>query len=350
MNAQVTFTPLQDLDGIITPSGLHFVRDHAGTPYIDPKRYKLLVHGLVARPMTFTLADLKRYPPVSRFHFVECSGNSGAGQIAPVKEVTAQSLHGLTSTSEWVGVPLATIFREVGPARQSTWALFESQDAAVMTRSIPMEKLWSDAMLAYGQNGEAIRPDQGYPVRLLLPGFEGNAQVKWVRRIEISDRPFMTREETSKYTDPVCEDGDCYARQFTFEMDAKSLITWPSGQQTVPGPGFWEIRGIAWSGRGFIEKVEVSTDGGKTWGLAKLEQPVLPICHTRFRYPWVWDGKEALVVSRATDSTGYIQPTREELIKARGEVKGPTLTFAYHANYLQPWRVAAGGKVTNGLV
>lgn len=346
--AQVSFTPLQDLDGIITPSDLHFERHHAGIPYIDPKRYKLLVHGMVDRPMVFSLADLKRYPSVSRFYFIECSGNSGAGFIRPLKKQTAY-IHGLTSTSEWVGVPLATIFKEVGSAKQSKWSLFESQDAAVMTRSIPMEKLWDDALLAYGQNGEAIRPEQGYPVRLILPGYEGNAHVKWVRRIEIGDRPWQQREETSQYTDPVCEDGDCYARQFTFEMDAKSLITWPSGGQTVPGAGFWEIRGIAWSGRGFIEKVEVSTDGGKIWGLAKLELPVLPICHARFRYPWVWDGKETVIISRATDSTGHIQPTRDELIKTRGLVQGPGLTFAYHANYLQSWRVGADGKVTNGL-
>ncbi len=345
-----SFTPLQDLDGMITPSGLHYERHHNGVPQIDPRRYKLLVHGMVDRPMAFTLDDIKRYPAVSRIYFLECSGNSGAGFVDPKPADTAQSVHGLTSTSELVGVLMSTILREVRPAKGATWALFESYDAAVMTRSIPMEKLWNDAMLAYVQNGEAIRPEQGYPVRSILPGYEGNSQVKWVRRIEISDQPWQSREETSKYTDPVCPpDDDCHARQFTFLMDAKSVITWPSGGQTVSGPGTWEIKGIAWSGRGFIDKVEVSTDGGKTWDLAKLEQPVLPMAHTRFRFLWNWDGSPAIIVSRATDSTGYIQPARQELIDLRGLVRGPTLQSAYHANYTQPWKVSGDGKVTNGL-
>lgn len=345
-----SFTPLQGLDGMITPSGLHFERHHNGVPQIDPQRYKLIVHGMVERPMVFTLDDLKRYPAVSRIYFLECSGNSGSGFVEPKAADTAQSVHGLTSTSEWVGVLMSTILREVKPAKGAAWALYESHDAASMTRSIPMEKLWNDAMLAYVQNGEAIRPEQGYPVRSLLPGFEGNSQVKWLRRIEISDQPWQTREETSKYTDPVCPpDEECHARQFTFLMDAKSVITWPSGGQTVPGPGIWEIKGIAWSGRGFIEKVEVSTDGGNTWDLAKLEQPVLHMAHTRFRFLWNWDGGPAMIMSRATDSTGYIQPTRQELIDIRGLITGPTMGSAYHANYIQAWRVASTGRVTNGL-
>ena len=346
-----SLTPLQDLDGMITPSGLHFERHHNGVPQINPHRYKLLVHGMVARPMVFTLDDLKRFPAVSRIYFVECSGNSGSGFVAPRAADTAQSVHGLTSTSEWVGVLMSTILKEVGPSKEAAWALYESHDAAVMTRSIPMEKLWKDAMLAYVQNGEAIRPEQGYPVRSILPGWEGNSQVKWVRRIEFSDQPWHTREETSKYTDPVCPPGDeCHARQFTFLMDAKSVITWPSGGMTIPGRGIWEIKGIAWSGRGFIETVEVSTDGGRSWALAKLEQPVLPIAHTRFRFLWEWDGSPTTIMSRATDSTGYIQPSRQELIDLRGFVRGPTLEFSYHANYMQPWRVDNQGNVTNGLV
>ncbi|MBI2906808.1 MAG: sulfite dehydrogenase [Chloroflexi bacterium] len=347
-----SFTPLQHLNGIITPSGLHFERHHNGVPQVDPARYKLLVHGMVAKPMVFTLGDLKRYPAFSRIQFVECSGNSGSGLVNPVATVTAQSVHGLTSTSEWVGVLVSTILREVKPDRNASWALCESMDAAVMTRSIPMEKMWEDAMLAYGQNGEAVRPEQGYPARLLLPGYEGNANVKWVRRIKIGDKPFETREETSKYSDPVCppDEGECYSRQFTFLMDCKSLITWPSGGQTVPSAGIWEIHGLAWSGRGHIQLVEVSVDGGNNWHPAKLEQPVLPLCHTRFRYLWKWDGREALIMSRATDSSGAVQPTRQQLIDLRGLVRGPDLGFAYHANYIQPWRVAADGKVTNGLV
>lgn len=347
-----SFTPLQDLNGIITPSGLHFERDHNGVPQIDPGKYRLLVHGMVEKPMIFTLNDLKRYPATSRIQFLECSGNSGTGFVKPLKDDTAQRVHGLTSTSEWVGVLVSTIFREVKANIHATWALCESMDAAMMDRSIPMEKMWNDAMLAYVQNGEAVRPQQGYPVRLLLPGFEGNANTKWIRRIKVADHPFETREETSTYTDPVCPPGEgaCDARQFTFPMDAKSVITWPSGGQIVPSPGMWEIHGIAWSGRGAVQLVEVSTDGGDNWAPAKLEQPVLPYTHVRFRYLWNWSGKETLILSRCTDSTGYVQPTRQQLIDLRGLVSGPSLTFAYHSNFIQPWRIGTDGKVTNGLV
>ena len=196
-------TPHQDLYGTITPADLHFERHHGGVPEIDPKSYSLLIHGMVERPMVFTLADLKRFPATSRVHFLECSGNFG-GRGANV-EITPQQLAGLTSTSEWTGVPLATLFREVGASPKATWFLAEGQDAAVLTRSVPVSKAYEDALIAYGQNGEAIRPEQGYPARLFLPGWEGNASVKWLRRIELSDRPFMTREETSKYTDPMAD-------------------------------------------------------------------------------------------------------------------------------------------------
>ena len=333
-------TPLQDLRGIITPADLHFERHHAGIPAIDPERYELLIHGMVDRPMTFSLSDLKRYPATSQLCFVECSGNGGAAyRTNAAREVTPQQIDGLTSTSEWTGVPLSTLLREVGAHEDATWLLAEGGDAAVMGRSVPMEKAWDDAMIGYGQNGEAIRPEQGYPARLVLPGWEGNAQVKWIRRIEISDQPFMTRDETSKYTDPLA---DGTARQFSLVMDAKSTITFPSYPNVLPETGWWEIRGLAWSGRGKITQVDVSTDGGDTWEPAELQEPVLSKCHTRFRHLWNWDGGEALLMSRAVDETGYVQPALKTLIDARGE------GTSYHYNSIRPWKVESDGRVFFG--
>jgi sulfane dehydrogenase subunit SoxC len=327
-------TPHQDLYGTITPSDLHFERHHGGVPEIDPKNYSLLVHGMVERPTIFTLADLKRFPAVSRVHFLECSGNFGGRGTAT--ELTPQQIAGLTSTSEWTGVALATIFREVGVRPQAKWFLAEGGDAALLTRSIPVSKAFDDALVAYGQNGEAIRPEQGYPARLFLPGWEGNSNVKWLRRIELSDRPFMTREETSKYTEPMA---DGTARMFSFLMDARSLITYPSYPVTLTR-GWVEINGIAWTGSGKITRVDVSTDGGATWTAAKLQEPVLSKAHTRFRHLWNWSGGEAVIMSRAVDETGYTQPTRETLIRSRG-VSG----VGYHINPVTGWRVRQDGTV-----
>ena len=330
-------TPIEELQGIITPADLHFERHHAGVPAIDPERYELLIHGMVDRPMTFTLDDLKRFPSESRICFVECSGNGGAAYNRNANpERSPSQIDGLFSTSEWTGVPLATLLREVGVSRGASWVLAEGGDAAVMSRSIPLEKALDDAMIAYGQNGEAIRPAQGYPARLLLPGWEGNAQVKWIRRLEVSDRPSMTREETSKYTDPL---GDGTARQFSFVMDAKSTITFPAYPYVLPERGWWEIRGLAWSGRGRITRVEVSTDGGRTWAPAQLQEPILSKCTTRFRHVWNWDGGEALLMSRAIDETGYVQPDLETQMAARGE------GTSYHYNSIRPWRVEPDGRV-----
>jgi sulfane dehydrogenase subunit SoxC len=271
--------------------------------------------------------------------FLECSGNSGAGWATGPPTGTAQTLHGLTSTSDWSGVLVSTLMKEVGVQSGASWVLAEGEDAAVMTRSVPIEKLLDDAFIAYGQNGEALRPEQGYPARLLLPGWEGNISIKWLRRLKFGDQPFETREETSKYTDPM-PDGS--ARQFTFAMEAKSTITWPTPRiRVMPAQGPWEVRGIAWSGRGRITRVEVSADGGKTWGDARLVDPVLPIAHTRFLFPWTWNGTDAVLVSRATDETGYVQPTRDELVNARGTGS------IYHYNGQQNWRVAADGTITN---
>lgn len=332
-----TMTPLAAGMGIVTPSGLHFERHHAGTPTIDPAKHKLLVHGMVERPMTFSMEQLRQFPSTSRFYFIECSGNGLTEWSKPTLK-TVQGTHGLTSTSEWTGVQLSTILSEVGLKDGAKWILAEGADGAVMTRSITLDKALSDAMLAYGQNGEAIRPEQGHPLRLLLPGWEGNTHIKWLRRLEVSDKPFMTREETSKYTDPL-PDGE--ARKFSFVMEAKSVITFPSGDMKLPGAGFYEITGIAWSGRGRIDRVEISTDGGKTWFPADLQAPVLPICHTRFRFPWRWDGKPAVLQSRCIDETGYVQPTLEQLVAVRGTGS------VYHLNAIQSWQVAADGSVTN---
>jgi sulfane dehydrogenase subunit SoxC len=319
------------LYGTITPSDLHFERHHSGVPTIDPGTYQLLVHGMVERPTVFTLNDLKRLPSVSRICFLECSGNLGRQS----DKIRPQEVCGLTSQSEWSGVLLSTLLREVGAQSSAKWFLAEGQDAAVMTRSIPIEKANEDAMIAYGQNGEALRPEQGYPVRLLLPGFEGNSSVKWLRRIELGDQAFMTREETSKYTDPLA---DGTARQFSFVMDARSIITAPVYPQKIE-PGWMEIRGIAWSGRGKIQRVEVSTDNGKTWTNATLQEPVLSRAHTRFRQMWKWDGAPTSILSKAVDETGYAQPDWAALQEVRGR------RTRYHQNPITGWKVGADGQV-----
>ncbi|MEE2792264.1 MAG: sulfite dehydrogenase [Acidobacteriota bacterium] len=328
-------TPLQDLSGTLTPADLHFERHHAGVPEIDPDRYELLIHGMVERPTVFSLADLRRFPATSRICFLECSGNLRRG--AP--ETLPQMVCGLTSQTEWTGVKLSTLLNEVGANRDATWFLAEGQDAAVMTRSIPMFKAFDDAMIVYAQNGDALMPGNGFPARLLLPGWEGNASVKWLRRIELASQPFMTREETSKYTDPL-GDGST-VRQFSFVMDARSIITDPAYPRVIE-PGWHEIRGLAWSGRGRITQVEVSTDGGVTWQAAELQAPVLPKAHVRFRTPWNWTGAATEILSRATDETGYVQPTWEVLRAARGP------RTRYHQNPITSWTIGENGQVLFG--
>ncbi len=331
-------TPLQKLFGIVTPNGLHFERHHAGVPAIDPDAHRLMIHGDVTRPMIFTMDDIFRFPSVSRFHFIECAGNTpfNGGEVG----WTAQDTHGLLSCAEWTGVPVATLLAEVGVKPGSQWALAEGADGAAMTRSIPLSKLREDAILAYAQNGERLRPEQGYPLRLVAPGFEGNMNIKWLRRLKIGDQPFETREETSRYTE-LLPSG--LARQFDFVMQVKSVITAPSGGQALRGPGFYEISGLAWSGRGRVTRVEVSADGGSTWRPATLQKPVFSRCLTRFRAPWTWEGGVAELQSRATDETGEVQPTRAALIAA----VGPNAT--YHFNGIQAWRVAPDGAVTNAV-
>ena len=335
-----SFTPLQELHGTITPSSLHFERHHAGVPDIDPAQHQLLIHGLVDRPLVFNLAELKRFPSVSRTCFLECSGNGG-GERVDATGKSVQDTHGLTSCSEWTGVPLRTLLREVGVKAGASWVLAEGSDGAMMTRSLPLEKCLDEvdgAIVAYGQNGEMLRPEQGYPLRLLVPGWEGNINIKWLRRLKLIDQPYQTREETSKYTD-LLPDGT--ARQFSFVMEAKSVITFPSGTQQLPEPGYYEIRGLAWSGRGRITRVEVSVDNGKTWTEAELQQPVLSMSHTRFRLAWRWTGQETIVASRCFDETGAGQPTRDAWQQQRG------VHSQYHYNAIQRWRITANGQVEN---
>jgi sulfane dehydrogenase subunit SoxC len=236
-------------------------------------------------------------------------------------------------------VLLSTLLRESAVRPQGTWILAEGADAVQMARSLPIAKAMADVLLAFAQNGEALRPEQGYPLRLVAPGWEGNVSVKWLRRIEVLDQPAMTRWETAKYTD-LMPDGT--ARQFTFTMDAKSVITHPSGGDALLRPGPYEITGLAWSGRGAIRRVDVTTDGGRTWTRAELQPPVLPRAHTRFRTSWIWSGGDALLASRCEDDTGYVQPARPALVAERG------LNAGYHQNAIQLWKVGADGQVTNG--
>lgn len=326
-------TPLQALHGTITPADLHFERHHAGIPVIDPDQHELLIHGMVEKALKFSLADLQRFPSVTRICFLECSGNLFT---AATERSTPQLVCGLTSQSEWTGVPLKTVLAEVGIKSKASWFLAEGGDAALMTRSIPIEKAMDDAFIAYAQNGEALRPEQGFPFRLLLPGWEGNTNIKWLRRLELSDQPFMTREETSKYTDPL-KNGT--ARQFSVTMDARSVITSPTYPAVIE-KGWQEVRGLAWSGRGKIVRVEVSTDGGRHWQPAHLQGPVLAKAHTRFTFPWKWVGGGAELMSRAEDETGYIQPSRQQLLTSRGPGSVP-----YHLNPILSWLVQSDGHV-----
>jgi sulfane dehydrogenase subunit SoxC len=329
-------TPLESLEGMITPSGLHFERHHNGVPDIDPALHQLLVHGMVKRPLIFTVDALLRYPMVSRIHFLECSGNSQLLYQPAPPNLTAGQTHGLVSCSEWTGVPLRLLLEEAGVDRSAQWILAEGADAAAMSRSIPMAKAMDDAILALFQNGERLRPENGYPVRLFLPGWEGNMSVKWLRRLKIVSAPIMTKDETSRYTDLQ---GDGKSLMFTYPMEVKSVITHPSHGMTLRGAGLHQISGIAWSGNGTIKKVDVSTDGGRTWMDAPLAAPVLPRALTRFRLPWKWEGAAAVLKSRATDDSGAVQPEREKFIAEHGN------NAVFHFNGIQAWSVASSGEV-----
>jgi sulfane dehydrogenase subunit SoxC len=333
-----SFTPLQDLNGTITPNGLHFERHHNGVPDIDPSQHRLLIHGLVKRPLFFSYEALLRYPMKSRICFIECGGNSFRNTLAEPPQMTCGMIHGLVSCSEWSGVPLATLLDETGLDPKAAWLLAEGADSASMSRSVPLEKALDDALIALFQNGEAIRPEQGFPMRLLLPGWLGNMNVKWLRRLALTDGPTQTRDETSHYTD-LMPSGK--ARQFTFVMGVKSVITHPSGGMKMQGKGFYEVSGLAWSGAGQIVKVEVSADGGTSWAEAALQDPVLPQCLTRFRAPWDWNGGPALLQSRATDDKGRVQETHKDWAAHYSTAN------RYHCNAIQTWSVTPEGAIHN---
>ncbi|MGC1778552.1 MAG: sulfite dehydrogenase, partial [Xanthobacteraceae bacterium] len=333
--SSVSFTPLQSLNGIITPNGLFFERYHAGRADVDPRQHRLLIHGMVERPLILTMDDIMRFPSVSRIHFIECPANGGM-EWREAQLNSLQFIHGMLSCAEWTGVKLSTLLDEVGLKPEAKWVMVEGADAARMNRSLPLDKCLDDCLVVYGQNGEALRPEQGYPLRLLVPGWEGNVSVKWLRRIKVGDEPWFSREETSKYTELMA---DGKARGFTWVNEAKSVITYPCPEKPVVAAGLYEIKGLAWTGRGKVKAVDVSFDGGVNWHSAQLQEPVLSKALTRFTIPWRWDGQPALLESRVVDETGYVQPTIAQLRKVRGS------NPIYHNNSIQTWQVQPDGKV-----
>ena len=337
--AGVAMTPLEDLEGTITPNGLHFERSHNGVPAIDPLRHELLIHGEVERKLLFTPGDLQRYPMVTRVLFIECAGNSffNSNAFPLAVDESCGMIHGLVSTAEWTGVPLSLLLGDARPRRGARWLIAEGADANAMSRSLPLEKALDDVLVALYQNGERIRPEQGYPMRLVVPGWEGNLNVKWLRRLKVVEEPVHARDETSKYSD-LRPDGK--ALQFTFPMDVKSVITRPSGGQRLV-PGFQHVSGLAWSGHGAVRRVEVSADGGTSWQQAALDGRPPLLAPVRFRMNWTWDGAPATLLSRATDQAGHRQETRAEWSAryAHGQL--------YHCNAIQSWRIEADGSVTN---
>ena len=367
-------TPLQDSTGIITPSSLHFMTARGSRlPDIDPREHRLMIHGMVDRPLVFTMEELKRLPSVSRIHFIECAGNSGVSHYkAMVKALAAanspaltqsthviQQVHGRVSTSEWTGVLLSVLLKEAGVQKNASWMVAEGADANRHAKSIPLEKGMDDVIVAYSQNGEAVRPEQGYPLRLVVPGWEGVSNVKYLRSIKITDKPYYLKVETANYTN-LTPDGK--ASWYEFQVGPKSLITYPSDAHQLQGRGLYEISGLAWSGRGAISRVEVSTNGGRTWTDAKLQQPVFRKAFTRFRLPWDWEGEETLIQSRCTNEYGDIQPTRKELAKLWGDKREPRVAgsdvenfwetapiYEFFSNPIQPWRVARDGSVQDAL-
>lgn len=334
--AGTTFAPLQRFSGTLTPTDLQFQRHHGGIAQVDPRTYRLLLHGLVERPLQFSLDELRRFPSVSRVHFVECAGNGRKAYRAPAPDLLPQNIDGQLNNVEWTGVELGRVLAEAGVKPEADWLLVEGGDASVMTRSLPMKKALDDCLLAWASNGEALRPAHGYPLRLVVPGYEANLFIKWIRRIEAKIGPSMTRDETADYTDPLPGDK---ARQFSFVMDAKSIILSPSHPMQLT-PGFWPISGLAWSGRGKVARVDVSTDGGKTWHEAALQGANTGKAAVRFEHLWTWDGAPTTLMSRCIDETGYVQPTYAEFVAVRG--KGTD----YHFNPIRSWRVAADGAVT----
>lgn len=338
--SSINFTPLHELDGIITPNGLCFERHHGGVAVIRPEDHRLMIHGLVDTPLVFTMQELMRFPRENRAYFLECAANSGM-EWRGAQLNGCQFTHGMVHCVMYTGVPLKLLLQEAGIKPEGKWLLAEGADASAMTRSIPIEKALDDCLVAFKMNGEALRPEQGYPVRLCVPGWEGNMWVKWLRRLEIGDQPWAQREETSKYTDLLA---DGTARMHTWEMDVKSVITIPSPQAPIThGKGRTVLTGLAWSGRGqgLITRVDVSIDGGKNWQAARLDGLSLPKALHRFYYDFDWDGSELLLQSRAIDSEGLVQPTKNELRAARGA------NSIYHNNGIQTWWIRKDGTAEN---
>ena len=334
-------TPLQDQLGIITPSSLFYVATHRGSyvPEIDPQGHRLMIHGMVERPLTFTMEELKRLPYVSRIHFVECQGNR-----ARASHTTVQDTHGLTSCAEWTGVPLSLLLKETGLLKDASWIVAEGAEEVQGASSIPLAKALDDCIVVYGMTGEPLRPQQGFPLRLLVPGFEGIYQIKYLRRIKVVDRFYMTYDDYGHIT------ADPTAAALTLQIGPKSVITFPSGGQQLPGRGFYEISGLAWSGGGAVRRVEISTNGGRNWKDAELRTASHPMAHTRFGFHWNWDGTESVLMSRCTDELGTAQPTSAQVATYFKKPLDSNYRAPGSDNTIQPWRVASDGSVHNALV
>lgn len=353
LTSTVSFTPMQDLHGIITPSGLHFERFHAGYVDVNPDTHMLVIHGLVDRPLKLTMQEIKRLPSHTAIHFLECPAN-GALEWRGVQVESAQYTHGMCSCSEFTGVKLSTLMEMVGVKPEATWFYTEGADGSGLQRSVPLpgakdqfgkdlpeydqNEIYKDIMIAYAQNGEALRPENGYPLRLVVPGCEANMSIKYLRRMKFTNKPLVTYQETRHYTDQL-KDGT--VRQFSHINEANSVITYPSPDHPIEERGYREIRGLAWSGRGKVAHVDISTDGGKTWKEAKLQTPVLNKSFTRFTFDWEFEGVTTVIMSRATDETGFVQPTISQLIEARGD------NGIYHKNAIQAWEVKPNGEIRN---
>jgi sulfane dehydrogenase subunit SoxC len=335
--SSVAFTPLQGLFGIITPNGLHFERHHQGWHDIDPAQHRLMLNGMVRAPRVYTMDDLMRLPSVSRMHFIECGANTGM-EWGNVAVPTVQYTHGMLSCCEFTGVPLSVLLEDCGAdLKRGKYLLAEGGDGSSMTRTIPLA-MADEIIVAWAMNGEMLRPENGYPLRLVVPGVQGVSWVKWLRRLEVGDQPWNTKDETVHYVDMM---PNGIHRQYTSIQECKSVITTPSGGQTLIGKGFYNISGLAWSGRGKIKRVDVSVDGGRNWRSARLEGPILSKCLTRFNMDWTWDGSPAILQSRAIDETGYVQPRIAELRAVRGS------RSIYHNNAIQSWRISQDGGVDN---
>ena len=334
-------TPIQDQVGVITPSSLHYIATHLGSfvPDIDPAEHRLMIHGLVDRPLTFTMADLRRLPSVTRLHFIECIGNGGKPGLK-----TVQQSHGLTSCSEWTGVPLSLLLKEAGVKGNASWIVAEGAEEVKGASSIPLAKAMDDCLVCYAQNGEPVRPQQGFPLRLVVPGFEGIFQTKYLRRVKVVDRYYMT------FNDYGHIQKDAKVSALTNRIGPKSVILTPSGGQQLTDRGFYQIAGLAWSGSGAIRRVEVSTDGGATWKDAEIQGTAYRMAHTRFVMPWTWDGKACELQSRCTDDQGQIQPSRAQVAKFWNKPLDAKFRVSGTNNTIQPWVINSDGSVHNGIV